>query len=253
MDTIQRAKYEYCLNIGDSALILSQRLSDWCGHGPLLEEDIALTNISLDLLGQARNFLTLAAEIEGAGKTEDTLAYFRESLDFRNLLITELPNTDYAYTMTRQFFYDVYMYLLFDKLKDCPDEKIAAISGKSFKEITYHLRHSSYWMRCFGQGTDESKSKVQTAVNNLWAYTGDFFDVNVHTQALVEMDIVPDPQVLAQEWHLKVKELFDMASIQMPESRYMHLGGRQGKHTEHLSHLLAEMQSVQRAHPGLEW
>lgn len=253
MNAIQIAKFEYCLNLGDSALILSQKLGECCGHGPVLEEDIALTNISLDLLGQARNFLSLAGEIEGKGRTEDTLAFFRDSNEFRNLLITELPNNDYAYIMCRQFFFDVYRYLLFDKLKDSSDENIAALSAKSLKEITYHLRHSSYWMRCFGEGTEESQRRVQEAVDALWMYTGDFFEINDQIQLLVENGIVPDPKVLEIEWKQKVKELFTPASIRTPENQYMHRGSRNGLHTEHLGHLLAEMQIVQRAYPGLAW
>jgi ring-1,2-phenylacetyl-CoA epoxidase subunit PaaC len=253
MNSLETAKFEYCLNLADSALILSQRLGEYCGHGPVLEEDIALTNISLDLLGQARNFLSLAGEIEGKGRTEDSLAYFRDSKDFRNLLITELPNNDYAYTMARQFFYDMFRYLQFEKLMKSADENMAGLAAKSFKEITYHLRHSAYWMRCFGEGTEESQRRVQNAVDSLWMYTGDFFESNDQIRLLHENGIVPDPKALEVEWLQKVEELFAISSLRMPEKQFMQKGSRNGMHTEYLGHLLTEMQSIQRAYPGLEW
>lgn len=243
----------YCLRIADTSLILGQRLGEWCGHGPILEEDIALTNISLDCIGQARGFYTYAAELEGTGKTEDDFAYLRDERDFQNLLIAEQPNGDFGQTIMRQFFVSAFQYYLFDELTHSKDKTIAALAEKSLKEVSYHLRHSSAWVIRLGDGTDESKKRMEKAIDELWMYTGDMFDMDETDAKLIKESIAVDTKNIKPLWENKIREVFTEASLTVPENVFMMSGSREGKHTENLGFILAEMQSLHRAHPGAEW
>jgi len=244
---------EYCLRIGDTSLILSQRLGEWCGHGPILEEDIALTNIALDLIGQARAFLTYAGVVEGKGRSEDDLAYLRGEREFRNLLMVEQPNGDYGQTILRQFFVSTYQYYFFDALKKSADKTFAALAEKSLKEVTYHVRHSGEWVKRLGDGTDESHRRITNAVEELWMFTGDFFLMDDTDQALIKEGIGVDLLGVKQKWEKHIADVFNLAKLSVPENIFMIQGSRDGIHTEHLGHLLAEMQSLTRAFPGAQW
>lgn len=249
--------FDYLLRLGDGDLILSQRLSAWIGHGPVLEEDMALANTALDLLGQARMWLTLAGEVEGAGRDEDALAYLRDAPQFLNPLIVERPNGDYAYTMTRQYFYDVWHYLLLEKLAQSDDERVAAIAAKSLKEVAYHVRRSADLVIRLGDGTDESHARMQTAVSDLWRYTGELFVDDDIDRDVAARGIGPLLAPLREPWLAHVRETLDEATLALPdEADAWHAalrGGRQGRHTEELGYLLAEMQHLQRAYPGASW
>lgn len=244
---------DYILRLGDSALILAQRLGEWCGHGPVLEQDIALTNISLDLLGQARMLLTYAGELEGRGRLEDDLAYFRDAHEFRNVLLVEQPNTDWAYTMARQFFFDVYNFYNYQALLNSSDERLAAIAEKSLKEVTYHLRFSGEWIVRLGDGTGISRQKIQAAIDDLWMFTGELSSPNATDLAMAVAGIAPDPSQIKPLWDAKVKAVLQEATLQIPEVNWMQSGGKDGRHTEYLGYILAEMQHLQRTYPGLEW
>lgn len=244
---------DYILRLGDSALILAQRLGEWCGHGPVLEQDIALTNISLDLLGQARMLLTYAGELEGRGRLEDDLAYFRDAHEFRNVLLVEQPNTDWAYTMARQFFFDVYNFYNYQALLNSSDERLAAIAEKSLKEVTYHLRFSGEWIVRLGDGTGISRQKIQAAIDDLWMFTGELSSPNATDLAMAVAGIAPDPSQIKPLWDAKVKAVLQEATLQIPEANWMQSGGKDGRHTEYLGYILAEMQHLQRTYPGLEW
>ncbi len=244
---------EYCLRLADTSLILGQRLGEWCGHGPILEEDIALTNISLDCIGQARGFYTYAAEIEGLGKTEDDYAYLRDEREFRNLLIVEQANGDFAQTIMRQFLVSAFQFYYFEALINSADEKIAALAEKSLKEVAYHLRHATAWTVRLGDGTEESRQRMEKAVEELWPFTGDMFDVDSVDEELIRQSVAADVRKLKPRWEKKVKEVFDEATLKVPENVFMMSGSREGKHTELLGYILAEMQSLHRAHPGAQW
>ncbi|MEM7283470.1 MAG: 1,2-phenylacetyl-CoA epoxidase subunit PaaC [Pseudomonadota bacterium] len=250
---LQRAKYEYALRLGDNALVLCQRLGEWCGHGPELEEDLALTNIALDLIGQARLFLQYAAELDGSDKTEDDLAFLRDGADFRNVLLVEQPNGDYAQTIVRQLFFDLYMQLFYTELSQSSDQKFAEIAQKSLKEVNYHIRHSAGWFIRLGDGTDESHKRMQAAVDRLWCYTGELFDGDDVDQTLIANQVVPDILTLKTHWDAKIKEIFAESTLKIPDNPWMASGGKQGTHSEHLGYLLAEMQFLQRAYPGATW
>jgi len=245
--------FEYTLRLGDTGLILGQRLGEWCGHGPILEEDIALTNISLDLIGQARTFLAYAGQVEGKGRTEDDLAYLRDEREFRNLLLSEQPNGDYGQTILRQFLISTFQYYLFDELRKSKDSTLAALAEKSLKEVTYHVRHSSEWMKRLGDGTSESHQRMQHAVDELWTYTGDMFAMDETDRVLISEGIAVNLDEVKSRWDRKGKEIFEESTLSVPENAFMITGSREGKHTEHLGHMLAEMQSLARAFPGVEW
>jgi ring-1,2-phenylacetyl-CoA epoxidase subunit PaaC len=251
--TTQQAKFEYLLRLGDSSLIIGHRLSEWCGHGPILEEDIALINIALDFVGNATALLTYAAQVENKGRTEDELAYLRGERDYRNLLLTEQPNGDYAATIARQFLYDVYTFFLYEELKNSKDETIAAIAVKSHKEITYHLRHTTEWMYRLGDGTEESHQRLQTALNELWMYTSDLFDMNEVDELLIKEGIAADLNKVKAAWEKRVNEVITEATLQTPTTNIKQKGSREGKHSEHLGFLLAEMQYIPRSYPGAKW
>jgi ring-1,2-phenylacetyl-CoA epoxidase subunit PaaC len=245
--------YNYILHLGDNALILSQRLGEWCGHGPVLEQDIALTNIALDLLGQARMLLTYAGEIEGQGRSEDDLAYFRDAHTFRNVLLVEQPNDDWAHTIARQFFFDTYNYYHCQALLNSTDERLAAIAEKAFKEITYHLRYSSEWTIRLGDGTDLSRQKMQAAVDDLWMYTGELTTPNDTDLQAAEAGYGVDLLKIKLFWDAKVQAVLQEATLQIPENTWMQRGGKDGRHTEQLGFILAEMQHLQRTYPGQQW
>jgi ring-1,2-phenylacetyl-CoA epoxidase subunit PaaC len=250
---IQNPLFEYLLRLGDDRLILGHRMSEWCGHGPILEEDIAMSNIALDLIGHASSMLALAGTVEGQGRNEDALAYFRDGVAFRNALIVELPNGDFAFTMMRQFLFDAYSVLVWDALSQAADARVAALAAKSLKEDKYHLRHSSEWVVRLGDGTDESHGRAQQALDALWRYTGELFDHDGVDDAVAADGIVVDHDALRARWQGIVAEVFQRATLVTPADGPMRRGGRAGRHTEHLGHLLSEMQIVARSHPGAAW
>lgn len=243
----------YTLRLADNALILGQRLSEWCGHGPVLEQDIAMTNIALDLMGQARSWLQYAGELEGKGRSEDDLAFLRDEREFFNVLLVEQPNTDFAYTIIRQFLFDVFNFYLQEALVDSQDEKVAAIATKSLKEITYHLRYSSEWVIRLGDGTAESHKKMQTALNDLWEYSGEMLEADEIDQKVFSEGIGPDLSIIKERYHQKVAAILKEATLEIPTCDIFQAGGKQGRHSEYLGPLLAEMQFLQRAYPGQEW
>lgn len=244
----------YTLFLADNALILGQRNSEWCGHGPVLEQDIAITNISLDLIGQARNFYQYAASLIGGDATEDSLAYLRTERAFKNLLLTEQPNGDWATTTLRQFFFSTYQYFLYQQLQSSSDAQLGAIAEKALKEVTYHLRWSSEWIIRLGDGTEESKDRMLAAIEELWRFTGELFiPADYETAAAIEGYGV-EMIALQQPWTQKVKDIFEEATLPVPkEGTYMQRGGKESIHTEHLGYILAEMQYLQRTYPGCEW
>lgn len=246
--------FEYLLRLGDDRLVLGHRLSEWCGHAPILEEDIALANIALDCLGQASALLRLAAEVEGKGRSEDDLAYFREAIDFRNSLIAELPRGDFAFTLARQFLVDAFSFPFFGELQKSAFGPLAGIAAKAAKETAYHLRHSRGWMLRLGDGTQESRQRLQAAVDELWRFTSELFHVDGVEKVLVEAGVAPDRSRIEPRWNELVESALKEATLTVPEDRqHMVTGGLQGRHTEHLGHLLAEMQIVARSFPGASW
>jgi ring-1,2-phenylacetyl-CoA epoxidase subunit PaaC len=244
---------EYLLRLADDRLILGHRLSEWCGHGPILEEDIALANMALDLVGQANLFLELAGKAEGQGKSADSLAYFREAIEFRNALIVELPRGDFAFTTARQFLVSVFEMLHLEKLQSSTHSDLAGIAAKAFKETRYHARHSADWMLKLGDGTADSHNRVQNAVNELWRFTGELFEVDDVERDLVTEGIATDRSALREPWRSEVARVLQAATLTVPDDGFMQRGGREGRHTEHLGLLLAEMQIVARSFPGAEW
>jgi ring-1,2-phenylacetyl-CoA epoxidase subunit PaaC len=250
------ALFEYLLRLGDDRLVLGHRLSEWCGHGPILEEDIALSNVALDLLGQATILLRLAGEIEGQGRDEDALAYFREAVEFRNCLLVEQPKGDFAQTIVRQFLFDVYDVVLLDALSASANAELAAIAAKSLKEAKYHVRHSGEWMLKLGDGTDESHRRAQTALDALWRFTPELFAADEIDRELVATGIAPDLAALQPQWESLVRDVLERATLTTPNVVPLPAGsrgGRTGAHSELLGHMLAEMQIVARSHPGASW
>jgi ring-1,2-phenylacetyl-CoA epoxidase subunit PaaC len=245
--------FDYLLRLADDSLILGHRLSEWCGHGPILEEDIALTNISLDLLGQATSLFQYAAEVQGEGKTEDDLAFLRFDRDYKNALLVEQPNGDFGITIVRQFLFDAYRLPLFEALLDSKDEQIAAIAAKSLKETKYHYRHSAEWMIRLGDGTDESRTRIQSSVDKLWRYSSDLFFSEEVQEAMEAAGIAPKMDAIKSRWNESIQAVMSEATLQIPENKWEQNGGRIGKHSEHLGFLLAEMQYMQRAYPNMEW
>jgi len=247
-------KVNYLLRLGDNAMVLSQRLCELCGKGPALEEDMALSNVSLDLLGQTRMWYSYAAELEGAGRDEDKLAYLRDAHDYKNVLLVEQPNGNYAHTLVRQFFFDTWHYFLIGALTKCSDPRIAEIAEKSLKEVTYHLRRSGDLVVRLGDGTGVSHQFTQTAVDELWMYTGEVFNYDAVDEAMVAAGIAPPAAMLREQWLSHVSDILGEATLTMPPAdAWMQKGGKQGRHSEHLGYLLAEMQFLQRAYPGSEW
>lgn len=251
--TKQEALFKYSLRLGDSSIILAQRLCEWTSKGPFLEEDLALTNIALDIFGRGKNLLEYAARVEGKGRTEDTLAFFRTDRQYTNYLICEQDNGDYAKTMLRQALVDAFDYLLYSELTKSNDEILAGIAAKSIKEITYHKRHSFSWVDRFGNGTEESHTRLQNALNELWRFTGEFFEVEEADEILMKENIAVDVTSFRQKWESELTALFEKANITVPETVFMQTGGRKGIHTEHLAYLLVEMQALPRMYPDAKW
>ncbi|HMN06312.1 MAG TPA: phenylacetate-CoA oxygenase subunit PaaC [Flavobacteriales bacterium] len=251
--TREEALFRFALRMGDNTLVLSHRLSQWCGHGPALEEDMAQTNIALDLIGQARNYLTYAGELEGKGRTEDDLAYLRTDREYTNVHLVEQPNGDYAHTIVRSFLFDAFHLPLLEGLAKSKDERLKAIAEKAVKEVTYHLRHSSEWLIRFGDGTDESHQRAQTALDDLWRFSGELFAGDEVEETLAKDGTLPVYADLRKEWDMTVDRVLDEATLKRPADGHMAGGGRKGVHTEHLGHMLAEMQVLQRTYPGAEW
>ena len=236
----------YTLHLADTSLILSQRNSEWCGHGPILEQDIAITNISLDLLGQSRNIYQYAATLIGGEATEDSLAYIRKEREYKNLLLVEQPNGDWGQTILRQYLFSQFQYLLYEKLQNSSDAQLSAIAAKAIKETTYHLRWSSEWVIRLGDGTQESHTRMVKAIDELWRYTGEMFEPAAY-------ESIVDVSQLKNDWLQKVTNIFSEATLPVPEKVFMQSGGKEGKHTEHLGYILTELQYMQRAYPGAQW
>ncbi len=251
--TADYAVRDYAVRLGDDALILGHRLSEWCSRGPFLEEDLALSNVALDFIGRARMFYTYAAELTGDGATEDQFAYQRDCRDFTNHLIHELPRGDFAFTMARQYLIDVYSIAFMQALQQSSDERLAGIASKAIKESRYHLRRSEDWIMRLGDGTEESNRRLQDAVNELWGFTPELFEMDALEGDLVASGIAVDVTALKDDWERSVRSTFAEANISIPDEDWQVSGGRQGKHTEWLGHLLSDLQFVQRAYPGLEW
>ena len=252
--TASATEFVYLLRLGDTALILSHRMSELCGKGPALEEDMALANTALDLLGQARLWLSYAAELEGAGRDEDTLAYLRSDREFRNFLLVEQPNGNYAHTMMREFYFDVWHSLALGELMKSADPRVQEIAAKSQKEVTYHLRRSSDLIVRMGDGTEQSHAMTQAAADALWPFTGEMFVGDAVSAELTESGIGFDPASLKTRWQHYVQKVFEVATLRLPPlDAWMQKGGTQGLHTEHLGYLLAEMQVVARSLPGARW
>ncbi len=245
--------FKYCLRMGDTHTIFGHRLGEWCSNAHILEEDIALTNIALDHLGVALAWLEYAAELEGKGQTADDLAYRRDERQYFNLLIAEQRNGNFADTMARQFLYDTFAILYYRELGKSADERLAGIAGKAIKEASYHFHHSSRWVVRLGDGTDLSRQKMQKAIDDIWSYTGDMFDMDETDKTLAAAGVGVDVAAFRSEWREKVKAILDEATLTMPEDDYMHSGSREGIHTEQLGHLLAEMQFLPRAYPDAKW
>jgi len=251
--TQRDALFEFLLRLGDNTLILSHRVSEWCGHAPVIEEDIALANTALDLIGQAQMWLGLAAETEGAGRDADSLAYHRDAWEFRNILLVERPNGDFGKTLMRQFLFDAWQALMLEKLANSPHKKIAAIAGKARKEVAYHLERSGDTVIGLGDGTEESHARMQAALDDLWPYCGEMFAQDATDITLVSNDIIPDMDDLRESWLAKTSAILTHATLTTPTDEFAHSGGKTGRHTEHLGHLLCEMQILQRSYPGAEW
>jgi ring-1,2-phenylacetyl-CoA epoxidase subunit PaaC len=244
---------EYLIRLGDDRLILGHRLSEWCGHAPILEEDLAIANIALDLVGQANMFLELAGTVEGQGRDADALAYFRETVDYRNAQIVELPRGDFGFTIVRQFLVSAWSVLLLEQLQQTTLESLGGIAAKALKETRYHLRHSAEWVIRLGDGTAESHDRVQRALDELWRFTAELFERDAVDARLMEAGIGVDASALREAWQRSVADVAGQATLSIPKDEFMMSGGRRGRHTEHLGHLLAEMQIVARSHPGAKW
>ncbi|MBM96292.1 MAG: phenylacetate-CoA oxygenase subunit PaaI [Oceanospirillaceae bacterium] len=245
---------EYLLRVGDSAVVKGQRLCEWCGNAPALEEEMALMNVGLDLIGQARNWLDYAAELIDDGRDADQLAYCRDERAYRNLLLVEQPNGDFAVTMAKQFFYDAWQYHMLQGLVESSDERVAAIAAKALKEVTYHLRRSSEWVQRLGDGTEESHQRMVAGVEEVWRFTCELTVGDEVEQRLAEAGVIPAPEAIAEAWKATVSEVLTAATLTVPEeARSFYLNGRNGVHSEHLGILLAEMQFLQRAYPNATW
>jgi ring-1,2-phenylacetyl-CoA epoxidase subunit PaaC len=244
---------EYLCRLGDDRLVLGHRLAQWCGHAPILEEDIALSNFALDFVGQAAALLKLAGDVEGQGRDADALAYFRDENAFRNAQLVELPRGDFAFTMVRQFLFDAYDVLLLDGLSRSAHETLAGIAAKALKEAKYHLRHSAGWVERLGDGTEESHARAQRALDELWPFAAELFEVDAVEQSMVAEGMAPDVAALRRPWEDSVRSVLGTATLAVPDAGRLITGGRRGRHTEHLGHMLAEMQILARSHPGAQW
>ncbi|MCJ8307769.1 MAG: phenylacetate-CoA oxygenase subunit PaaC [Rhizobiaceae bacterium] len=239
--------------LGDDHLILGHRLSEWCGHAPMLEEDLSMPNMALDLLGQARNLYTYAGELEGEGRTEDDLAYLRKDREYKNLLLVERPNGDFAHTMLRQLYFAAFMQPYWQAAMQSKDATIAGFAAKAVKEIAYHIRHAGEWVVRLGDGTEESARRMKHAVDALHIYTDELFTVTDDMAICIERGLLPDPQAMRAEWQNTIAQIFDEALLTVPEVAFPQEGGRDGRHTEDFGHLLSELQYMQRAYPDMAW
>jgi len=244
---------QYILGIADNALILGQRLGELCGHGPSLETDIAMTNISLDLLGQTRSYYQYVAKMQGGEATEDTIAFLRLEREYKNVLLVEQPNTDFGYSIARQFLFDVFHLALLEELQNSKDEMLSAIAKKSIKEVLYHTRFSSDWIKRLGDGTEESHNRIQTAINDLWIFTDELFHQTDADKTMVAEGIGADTSLLKSNYYKKVSSVLDEASLQTPVVEYFQKGGKQGIHSEHMGYILSELQYMQRTYPNMTW
>ena len=251
--TRDEALFEYLCRLGDNTLVLGHRVSEWCGHSPVLEEDIALANTALDLIGQTQLWLGLAGEVEGKGRTADNLAYLRDAWDFRNVLLVERPNGDFGQTMMRQFLFDAWQVINLGRLMTSSDKRVAEIAEKASKEAAYHIERSGSTVIGLGDGTEESHQRMQAALEYHWDYVGEMFVGDEVDTEMVKAGIAPDPASLRVEWDELVGRYLKEATLTVPEAGYVHKGGKTGKHTEHLGYVLSEMQWLQRAYPGAEW
>lgn len=251
--TTKDAIYKYTLRLGDNALILGHRLSELCSRGPILEEDLALTNVSLDMIGRAQALLKYAAEVEATGKTEDDLAYRRPEINYYNNLLIEQPNGDFAHTMARQLFLSVFENLFYTELEKSKDTTLAAIASKTIKEIRYHKQHAIDWTLRLGDGTAESNKRMQTAINNLWMYTGELFEMDVLDTYLLHQHIAVDAAPLKTLWQKEINDVLTEAKLATPADSFMQTGSKKGIHSENLGHILSEMQYLQRAYPDATW
>ncbi len=245
--------YKYILGIADNSLILGQRMGELCGHGPSLETDIACTNISLDLFGQVRSYFQYAAKIAGDKRTEDDIAMLRKEREYKNVLLVEQPNTNFAYTIGRQFLFDVYHLAFLTELQKSNDFTLSAIAKKCIKEVSYHVRFSTDWVKRLGDGTSESNEKMQEAINDLWTYTDELFHQTEADKAMVSESIGVDVIKLKEAYYKRVNDLLEEATLEIPESKWFQKGGKEGVHTEHLGYLLSDLQYMQRAYPNMEW
>ncbi|WP_170365217.1 1,2-phenylacetyl-CoA epoxidase subunit PaaC [Ruegeria arenilitoris] len=252
--TRDEAFLQFLLRMGDNTLILGHRVSEWCGHAPVLEEDIALANTALDLIGQTQMWLGLAGEVQGEGKSADDLAFLRDAWDFRNVLLVEVPNADFGRTLMRQFLFDAWHSIMLGRLMKSSDDRVAAIAEKASKEVAYHLERSSDTVVGLGDGTEESHRRMQEALDYLWPYVGEMFASDEVDAEMAAAGIAPDPASLREEYDALVQRVLTEATLTIPDSRFAHKGGRDGRmHTEHLGHLLTQMQWLQRAYPGATW
>lgn len=245
--------YNYILGIADNSLILGHRLGELTGHGPSLETDIACTNISLDLFGQVRSYFQYAGKIAGDARSEDDIAMLRKENEYKSVLLVEQPNTNFAYTIGRQFLFDVYHLMFLSELQKSTDLTLSAIANKCIKEVSYHERFSSDWIRRLGDGTEESNKKMQEAINDLWTYTDELFHLTEADQAMVSEGVGVDVTALKEAYYKKVNDVLTEATLETPELKYFQKGGKQGVHTEYMGYILAELQFMQRAYPGMEW
>ncbi|MEB8386474.1 phenylacetate-CoA oxygenase subunit PaaC [Rhodobacteraceae bacterium KMM 6894] len=252
--TVDRAAlFEFLTRMGDNTLILGHRVSEWCGLSPVLEEDIALANVALDLIGQTQLWLGLAAEVQGEGRTADDLAYLRDAGAFRNLLLVERPNGDFGQTLMRQFLFDAWHFQMLTALEKSTDSRVAEIAAKAVKEVAYHVERSSDLIIRLGDGTNESRARMQAALDDQWSYTGEMFMSDATDQAIAAAGIAPDPASLRDAWEQTVTSVLKEATLAIPDGTYAHKGGKRGVHTEHLGFILAQMQFLQRAYPGATW
>ncbi|GJM11393.1 MAG: phenylacetic acid degradation protein [Lysobacteraceae bacterium] len=247
------ALFDAVLRLADSNLILGQRLSEWCAKGPQMEEDVALTNVALDLIGHANLLLGYAAEIEGKGQDADQLAFLRDGDKFHNLLLVEQPNGDYAHTIARQLFFDAWANAWYAQMAQSSDQRLAEIAARALKETRYHWRHSTQWALRLGDGTEESHQRMQAAIDALWMFTGELFADDEVDVEMAEQGIMPLPSSLAPQWNTAISAVLEEATLSMPGDQWMQSGGKQGRHTEHLGYILAEMQFLPRAYPGAAW
>lgn len=251
---LKPALLDWLCRMGDNTLILGHRMSEWCGRGPVLEEDIALANTALDLIGHTQMWLGLAAEVEGAGRSADDLAFLRDAMRFRNAKLVELPKGDMAFTLMREFLFDAWHFQMLTALTGSASPRVAEIAAKALKEVSYHLERSSDLVVRLGDGSDESHARMQAALDRLWPYAGELFTGDAVDETVAAAGIAPDLSTLLPLWQATVAEVLDEATLQLPEGRFdVHQGGKQGRHTEHLGYILAEMQFLQRAYPGASW